>query len=238
MLSSELSPLHAALIAHPVYRTLDSVAGLRRFMEVHVFAVWDFMSLLKTLQRRLTCVEVPWTPCADREAVRLINEIVLGEESDEVSPGVYASHFDVYVEAMREVGADTRPILRFVELVRSGVAVAEALAYAPNPSRAFVLATMALCESDTPSVAAAFVYGREHLVPAMFESALATLGDAAPKLRWYLERHVEIDSADHGPKAHRLLAAVCGGDPDRIATARAAAVAALEARRQLWDALA
>lgn len=234
-----LATYHAALVQHPVYRTLDSVAGLRAFMELHVFAVWDFMSLLKTLQRRLTCVDVPWAPAANREGARLINEIVLGEESDELPDGTFASHFDVYVDAMREVGADVAPIIRFVELVRSRVPVGQALARAevPAAAAAFVSTTMELCERGTPAVAAAFLYGREHLVPAMFERALEVVGPAAPRLRWYLERHVVLDRDDHGPKAERLLASICGDDPVQLADARAAAITALTARRDLWDAL-
>jgi hypothetical protein len=74
-----------AIVAHPVFRRLTSVTALRIFMEHHVYAVWDFMSLLKALQRAVTCIELPWVPCGDPAARRFINEIVLDEESDQVS---------------------------------------------------------------------------------------------------------------------------------------------------------
>ena len=61
-LRQRLVPLKDALLNHPLYRRIDTLPALRLFMEHHVFAVWDFMSLLKELQRRLCCTTVPWAP--------------------------------------------------------------------------------------------------------------------------------------------------------------------------------
>jgi hypothetical protein len=242
-LALSTAPQRDALVRHPVYATLDGVGALRALMQAHVFAVWDFMTLLKTLQQRLTCVRTPWLPPADREAARLINEIVLGEETDEIGPGEHASHFEIYVDAMREVGADVAPIGAFCAALAAGASPDAALdaCGAPPGAAAFVRATLASCERPTHEVAAAFVLGREQLVPAMFERALAALdaaGLAAPRLRWYLARHVALDGDDHGPKAARLLEVLCGDDPVRWAEAEAAAGGALTARRALWDAVA
>src|ERR1700742_2653940 len=71
---SRIAPLRQGLLAHPVYRRIDGTDALRLFMADHAFAVWDFMSLLKALQRRLCCVDVPWTPPSRPAACRLINE--------------------------------------------------------------------------------------------------------------------------------------------------------------------
>ncbi len=141
-------------------------------MTNHAFAVWDFMSLLKTLQQRLTCVGVPWLPPADATAARLVNEIVLGEETDEIAPGRFVSHFDLYLAAMTEIGADTGPV------------------------RQFVVGTLRTCAASTLEVAASFLLGREDLVPAMFRPMLAELEKAGVKCdtyRLYLERHVYLD---------------------------------------------
>ena len=64
--------LRAALLEHPIYTHLVSVADLRQFMEDHVFAVWDFVSLLKRLQQDMTCIRVPWFPASNARAARLI----------------------------------------------------------------------------------------------------------------------------------------------------------------------
>src|ERR1700675_820126 len=118
-----LASLRAGLLDHPVYAEVASVTDLRRFMEDHVFAVWDFMSLLKRLQQDLTCTNVPWFPAVNAKAARLINDIVIGEETDVDPDGSYVSHLDLYLRAMEDVGASTRHFERFRSLVQIGVPV-------------------------------------------------------------------------------------------------------------------
>ena len=75
--NGHLGALRAALLDHPVYAQVGSVADLRRFMQDHVFAVWDFVSLLKRLQQDMTCIKVPCFPADNARAAGLINDIVL-----------------------------------------------------------------------------------------------------------------------------------------------------------------
>lgn len=234
-LEAELAALHDCLVRHPVYAHLGDPAALRVFMASHVFAVWDFMSLLKTLQQRLTCVSVPWFPHADTTAARLVNQIVLGEETDEVAPGTFMSHFDLYLAAMTEVGADTRPVRQFMARLREGIPAKSALFTLPIPetTRQFVVGTLRTCAASTLEVAASFLLGREDLVPAMFRPILAELEKAGVKCdtyRLYLERHIHLDEEQHGPMAKRLLGSLCGTDEDKWRMATAVA-----ARKSLWD---
>ena len=117
----DLGDARERLVRHRIYGLVNSAARLRRFMESHVFAVWDFQSLLKAMQQRLTCTSIPWVPTPDAEARRLVNEIVLDEESDALPEGGSASHFELYLHGMRNAGADTGPIDRMIETLRAGV---------------------------------------------------------------------------------------------------------------------
>lgn len=232
-----------ALARHPLYRQLDDLESLRHFMERHVACVLDFMSLLKSLQRDLTCVEAPWTPPADAEAARLINEIVLAEESDEVAPGRHLSHFEWYLRAMEELGADTDPIRRLVRELRAGRAPREALLSSGLPAESvhFSSRTFATLERPLHVRLAVFLHGREDVIPRMFlplAERLADRGLECPLLLAYLRRHVEVDGDEHGPAAACLLERLVGEDAERLREGFQAALEALDARAELWDAVA
>src|ERR1700760_1674355 len=146
-----LSSLRVALLDHPIYTQVASVADLRRFMEDHVFAVWDFMSLLKRLQQDMTCVTVPWFPADNAKAARLINDIVIGEETDVDPNGSYVSHLDLYLRAMVDVGANTRQFDTFRSMARVGISVETAMVRTGVSShvQAFVAQTMTLARSGS-----------------------------------------------------------------------------------------
>jgi hypothetical protein len=236
------TPARERLENHPLYRSIRTVEHLRIFMESHVFAVWDFMSLLKSLQAKLTCVAVPWVPSSHSESSRLINEIVFGEESD-IYEGRAISHFELYLEAMREAGANTAPILSLIGGLREGRNLFEALAAsgAPVDAQEFVRSTFAFIGQNKPHVtAAAFTYGREDLIPAMFREIVGELRRDFPGLgvfEYYLERHIEVDGDSHGPMALRMMEDLCGGSERKRFEAENAANDALEARVLLWDAI-
>lgn len=231
----------AQLLAHLVFSEIHSLPQLRRFMETHVFAVWDFMSLTKRLQRELTCLRLPWLPPEDAAAARAINEIVLGEESDTRPGAGHCSHFELYLQAMAEIGASTQVIDGFIRLLREGATVDSALQRAgatPGACR-FVNQTLAVALHGTPHcVAAVFLHGRENLMPRMFRRLLEQwhIDQAqAPTLHYYLQRHIELDAADHGPAATQLLERLVDGDRQRRQEADIAALGALESRCRLWD---
>lgn len=244
-LLGSLRPLRQRLVEHEIYSRIQTLDDLQVFMSHHVFAVWDFMSLLKALQRHCTCVTLPWVPEGNPVSRRLINEIVLGEESDEHSEGGYTSHFELYLAAMEQCGADKSRVEDFLACIRRGEGVHEALeaARVPGPARAFVNTTWRIIESGRPhSIAAAFAFGREELIPDMFRRLIADLRRRFPSqvdLYYnYLERHIHLDEETHTPMALRMLTALCEDDEGKWKEATYTARLALNTRITLWDGVA
>ena len=236
--------LRAALLDHPLYSDVVSLADLRQFMEDHVFAVWDFMSLLKRLQQDMTCTRVPWFPADNALAARLINDIVIGEETDVDPDGFFVSHLELYLRAMEDVGASTVQFDTFCSMVRAGDSVEVALTRVgvARHVRAFVTNTMTLANTGaTEEVLAAFFYGREDVIPEMFRRLQKTLAGARPEkdpLRhfiYYIDRHIELDGDAHGPMGREPLENLVGDSPQRDERALRAACDSIQARIELWN---
>ena len=236
-----LTELRQKLLRHPLYDSVRTVDSLRIFMGEHVFAVWDFMSLLKRLQQIVTHCEVPWLPAADASIARFINEIVLSEECDEDGQGGYSSHFELYLSAMDEVEADTGPIRKFISQIRQKIPIETALEEAPvlPSTRDFVRSTLRLTLHGLPhEVAAAFFYGREDVIPDMFSRLVDSLpqqGVSVARLDHYLRRHIELDTNDHGPLAQKLVRKLCDDQPQKNLEATATAIHSISQRISLWD---
>lgn len=211
-------------------------------MQYHVFAVWDFMSLLKALQRELTCVDVPWVPVGNASSRYLINEIVTGEESDVDQQGKRMSHFELYLEAMEQAGADTGAIRGLVSELAKGHTLSEAMGGVPQAIQEFVQCTFDTIGSGKPYLqAAVFTFGREDLIPGMFVSFVRDLNgqtaDRASVFQYYLERHIEVDGDHHSHLAYEMTEQLCGDDSGKWQEAQVAVETALKARLRLWDAI-
>jgi len=241
-----LQPLKAQLAEHPLYGRVTSMQAIRVFMESHVYAVWDFMSLLKALQQQLTCTSVPWVPAADPAIARFVNEIVLAEESDIGADGQPLSHFEMYLSAMEQVGADTAKVGQLLKAVRAGADPLQSAQKLGLPAfvQQFLAHTFEVVQQGQPhEIAAAFTFGREDLIPDMFmevveQSRVPGQEQAYHKLTYYLNRHIELDGDEHGPLAHKMVMQLCGDDAEKWGAVERTSQKSLMVRLALWDGIA
>ena len=244
-INREIQPQKERLLQHSLYDKVKTIADLNCFLENHVYAVWDFMSLLKGLQAQLTCTTTPWFPTKNLGTRYLINEIVLAEESDLTIDGRRQSHYEMYVEAMESCGANTKGIEHFLSEVHSlhniYVAIKKSNLH-PNIKAFLDFTFRVLDEGKSHKIAAAFTFGREDLIPSMFTVILKNFQANFPetdlsKLIYYFERHIELDADEHGPMAMKMITELCGTDAQKWNDVAEISVLALEKRIGLWDAI-
>ena len=239
----ELSDLRENLHNHRIYSTLKNTRDIRTFMELHVFAVWDFMSLLKSLQQSFTHLQVPWIPAKNAALSRFINEIVLGEESDLNELNQPRSHFEMYLEAMKEIAANTSKIDCFIEKIIGGMEVGKALDYVELEKRVADFTKYSfhiISTQKTHLIAAAFTFGREDIIPDMFNEILSE-GDINKqkynKITYYFNRHIELDGDEHGPLSLQMITELCGEDDKKWKEVLSVAKESIRHRIRLWDAI-
>lgn len=235
--------LQHKIINHPSYKAIKTIDDVKHFMEHHIYAVWDFMSLLKSLQSSLTCTQVPWFPVGSAKVRFLINEIVCGEESDVAFQREgNISHFELYLEAMAQIGASRKSIDELLEKLKAGVPLHEAIANSSIPEHVqhFLNFTFEVIATNKPHIiAAVFTFGREDLIPNMFLSIVNDINEQFPDqiatFKYYLDRHIEVDGDHHSHLALEMVSELCGDDATKWEEATSYVLRSLESRIILWD---
>lgn len=228
---------------HNVFSTIEKIEELQLFMEWHIFPVWDFMSLAKRLQIEFTCVSLPWMPPPQSKAARLVNEIILGEETDILPNGTSVSHFEMYLIAMNEIGANSKPFNDFYQNLKDGISVEQALKAANVDEAIFKFVTSTIetaIDGSTAEVLGSFFYGREDSIPEMFDHLLKSWNIdecEAETFVYYLKRHIELDGDAHGPAVQSIMTEQLGNDITEWNRLVDAAIHAVQLRIELWDAL-
>jgi hypothetical protein len=237
-----IEPLRQEIINHKVYHAINNLEDLRVFMQYHIYAVWDFMSLLKSLQNNLTCTSVPWFPKGSTITRQLINEIVLGEESDVDENGNVLSHFELYLKAMNQCDANTLSIESFIEKLKDNNNFNEAFLESKTPMEAqkFVEFTFEVINTNKDYLQAAiFTFGREDLIPNMFTKIVDDINKKFPDsisiFKYYLDRHIEIDGDHHSHLALQMTSILCENDENKWKEVEQYIVSSLEKRILLWD---
>ena len=241
-IAQNLEPLKSKLKNHNLYNIINTPEDLKIFCESHVFAVWDFMSLLKKLQIELTSTSIPWMPSKNPEVSRLINEIVAGEETDENIDGSAISHYQMYINAINDIGVDTNLISNQISSLNNIDTIIDDIEKlnSDNYIKEFLKYTFTIISNDKiHEIASVFTFGREDLIPDMFIPLLEKINSSdktrIDKLIYYFKRHIEVDGDMHGPMAMRMLSYLCNNDKKKINESLKASKGALEVRIALWD---
>ena len=236
----KLNDLKQKITAHPLFENKLEPKHICKFMESHIFAVWGFMSILKSLQKIITPDNLPWMPNKNTKngLVNFVNEIILCEESDYIEGIGFISHFEIYLLAMKNMGARTDQLDKLTSKINYEGYNEKYLddVDASDEVKSFLKHDLEVSINGTlPEIIGAFTLGREKVIPNMFGYILPAIKETSTSkyLITYLERHIDIDGDRHGPLSMKLLNASCG--KEELSLAYATAIKSLELRLMVWD---
>jgi hypothetical protein len=242
VLNQQVTDFKNRLQQHPAFNNIQSLDELRKFTVYHIFLVWDYMSLLKSLQTQLTCTQTPWKPVQSPYIRYLVNSLVLKEESDLGADGEYASHYEMYRNAMQAMKADTGLMDNLMAHIETDMPVIKAieLSNIPGPVKDFLEYTFWVVQKTSlHEQAAVLCYGREGFGHQLiYQRAVALQQNHAEELNpflYYLRHKNEINEKYHSQLSAILLEQLCGTDEKKWHEATQAANQSLRNRIRLFD---
>lgn len=238
-LERDIKPLLESISNHKIFLEITSIENLKVFAEHHVYAVWDFMCLVKSLQRKLVCTEFAWYPPVNHVGCHLINEIVSEEESDLNWDGKHLSHFEMYIESMQQCGAKTDTILAFIDSIRQKKSLDTVLSEhdIPQISKDFIWDTFKIIKMESHQIASSFTFAREDITGRMFLPILQNMKNKenTSKFIYYFQRHIDLDVDKHSQEARLLIVNLCENNEHKWDEAKEAAKYSLISRIRFLD---
>ena len=236
--------LKELLVSHQLFANKLSIEQVRVFMESHIFSVWGFMSLVKSLQIRITSNHIPWLPNKNTKngLTNFINEIILCEESDYIDGIGYTSHFEIYLLAMENIKANSEVIRKLIDKLKKEKYNKEFIDKLSihNEVKDFIKFDLEISQSmNLPKIVGSFTLGREKVIPNMFSYIVPCIKEDASTrhLLTYLKRHICVDGDRHGPLSLKLLDVICEDEKDYF-FAYSSGIKSLELRLKVWDKIA
>lgn len=215
-IEDELEAQQNELKRHPVFMGVRNMQALRRMMEYHVFAQFDFAVINNAIAHQLN-----WSYAARAKEI-----------------------FEEYLEIMVDMGAQTRAMDTFTTLKKSGVAHADALENCGAPTSVVELSKFQgnMSANGHPHILLGLlVFARDHRV---HETYIRTLVDA-PKplssalrpLDHFIPDYLAFPREDLYREASDLLRDFCGNDQELWYQVREYSQKAMRLRRRVWDGL-
>ena len=179
-IKSNLDEKVTAVENHSVFEALESHYDIRRFLESHAYAVWDFMTLLEAFQNPDGDTQ-PWDPPVGYQFADDFVHRVGFREGDSGRP---RPHFDEYYSAMELLDADTDGIRILLEAIEDGRSADRALSMANPPveARQHVQTTLDIAQTGDPTRIAGAILARRDIMPDEFSADLnRVLKDTTPR---------------------------------------------------------
>ena len=216
---------------HEVYSKVTSRAQISCFMSYHIFAVWNFIKLLKSLQIKTSIALRSQALECSGETRDLIGKIVFAEESELYPYGQPTEYFAVYLGAISELEVNSNFLWTFLTSKHSLQSLKPGI-------QELVGYNLTLAETGTiGEIAAAFFCGREPVSYQLFTSIIKILkqdGKECPNLINYTEKLNQENSRQVGTLVLKLLDYFCKDETDKV-FALQAGLEALNLREQLWN---
>ena len=196
-LQKQIKPLRDQLMDHPLYISIREKEDLRIFMEGHVYAVWDFASLINGLCTRLTHLG-DHSELDNESLLALLSAITnQGPETEGKPFGLFSD----YRNAMQLAGASTFEIDDLVNRVRQGTPPERAILDSKLPGYVvqFLDHTFSILrENNLVVMAATFAFGRGGLIPELFsrmvDKRVQEGDESLTGLQAYLNGYIEVGS--------------------------------------------